>query len=95
MWTKFKIFFGKVGNFVMPFVKIFISSAGQIVGQVALDAVTQIAKDPGMLGSGGLAKRQAAFEKIKAELSAKGMVVATNVINAAIEAALIKIKEGE
>ena len=92
---KVKFFFTKIGSFLLPFVKIFVSSAGQILGSIALDVVKQIAADPSMIKAGGLAKRQAAFDLIVKDLKSKGLELSTSVINAAIEAAVQKAKEGE
>lgn len=90
---KMKLVFSSVWGFISPFVKIFVSSAGQILAGVALDVVKQIAADPSLVGSGNLDKRQAAFEKIKGELVARGLEASTSVINAAIEAAVQKLKD--
>ena len=96
---KVKFFFTKIGSSLLPFVKIFVSSAGQILGSIALDVVKQIAADPSMIKAGGLAKRQAAFDLIVKDLKGKGLElgvqVSTSMINAAIEAAVQKAKEGE
>lgn len=93
--AKIKLVLSKIWDFLEPFIKIFLSSTGQILAGVALDVVKQIAADPSMLGSGNLDKRQAAFERIKAELLNRGLEASTSVINAAIEAAVQKLKEEE
>lgn len=92
---KVKFFFTKIGSFLLPFVKIFLSSAGKILGDIALKTVLQIAADPSMVKAGGLEKRQAAFDAIVKELKSRGIELGTSVINAAIEAAVQKAKEGE
>ena len=93
---KFDALFGDVWDFLQPLFKLFMSQAGQILGNIALGVVMDIAKDPSMVGSGGLAKRQAAFDKIAAELKDKGLIVATSMINAAIETAVQHLeKKGE
>lgn len=91
MWEKVKLFFGAVGDFLKPIAKIFSTKAGNILKDVALDVVLQIAADPSLVKKGGLAKRQAAFEKIKAELKRRGLEeLKTSVVNMAIEAAYQK-----
>jgi len=92
-WIKLKMFFGNVGDFLMPFVKIFISQAGQILMNTALKVVMDIAKDPSLATD--QAKRDAAFQAIMADLKAKGITLGTSTINAAIEAAVQKIKESQ
>jgi hypothetical protein len=92
----FTAIWSDVWDFLAPLIKIFMSEAGQILGQIALGVVMDIAKDPSMVQAGGLAKRQAAFDKIVLELKDKGLIVAESMINAAIEASVQKIKaEGE
>lgn len=93
--ARIKLVFSSIWTFLEPFVKLFVSSAGQILSSVALDAVKMVAADPSMLKSGGLEKRQAAFNIIVASLKAKGIEASTSIINAAIEAAVQKVKGDE
>lgn len=88
---KIKLFFSSVGDFLTPFIKIFLSSAGQLLAEVSLDVVKKVAVDPKCLDSA--AKREAAFSQIKEQLSSKGIVLASSVIYAAIEAAVQRIKQ--
>jgi hypothetical protein len=89
---KFDALFGDVWDFLQPMFKLFMSQAGAMLGQIALGVVMDIAKDPSMVQSGGLAKRQAAFDKIAQELKDKGLIVAESMINAAIETAVQHVK---
>lgn len=92
----FTAIWSDVWTFLHPLIRVFMSEAGQILGQIALQTVMDIAKDPSMVKSEGLAKRQAAFEKITAQLKDKGIVIAESMVNAAIEAAVQKAKaDGE
>lgn len=89
---KIDAFFSDAWEFVAPLIRLFMSSAGQVLGQLALQAVMEIGKDPGMVGAGGLAKRQAAFDRIAQKAKEQGLVVAESMINAAIETAVQKAK---
>jgi len=46
-----------------------------------------------MKGASGADKRAAAFEIVKAKLASQGVEMAASVINSAIEAAVLKIRE--
>lgn len=89
-WEKMKIVFSGIWDFLAPFVKIFLSSAGVILAEVAMKAVTEIALT--MSDADGDAKRKEALKRIQAELIGRGIVLGVSVINAAIEAAVQKLK---
>ena len=89
---QFKLFFSSVWTFIEPFVEILLTSAGQILVTTAMDAVTQVAKDPSLLTSAD--KRSAAFALIIQNLEAQGIQLATSTINAALEASVVKMKAG-
>lgn len=88
---KFDTMFSGLWDFISPLIKVFLTETGNQLKDIALQVVMDIAKDPPMVNSGGLAKRQAAFDKIQSTLQARGLQVATSVINAAIEASVQKI----
>jgi|GEM_PF-2031093 len=94
---KLKLMFSKIWDFIAPFVKIFLSSAGQILGSVALQVVRNIAQDTTLVTDSD--KRSAAFDAIVVDLKGKGielgLQVTTSMINAAIEAAVQKLKAEE
>ena len=94
---RLKLVFSKIWEFLAPFVKIFLSSAGQILGSVALQAVRNIAQDTTLVTDSD--KRGAAFDAIVVDLKGKGielgLQVTTSMINAAIEAAVQKLKTEE
>ena len=90
-WEKMKVVFSDIWDFLAPFVKIFLSGAGMILAEVAMKAVTEIALTMG--DADGDTKRKEAFQRIQAELIAKGITLSVSVINAAIEAAVQKLKE--
>ena len=94
---RLKLVFSKIWDFIAPFVKIFLSSAGQILGAVALQVVRNIAQDTTLVTDSD--KRSAAFDAIVVDLKGKGielgLQVTTSMINAAIEAAVQKLKAEE
>ena len=89
-WEKMKIVFSNIWDFLAPFVKIFLSSAGVILAEVAIKTVTEIALTMG--DADGEAKRKEALSRIQVELIGKGIVLGVSVINSAIEMAVQKIK---
>jgi hypothetical protein len=92
-WEKTKIVFSQIWDFLAPFVKIFLSEAGQILAASAIKAVTSVAAT--MNDADGDTKRKAAFDLIKAELISQGVTLGTSMINAAIEAAVQKLKDSQ
>jgi hypothetical protein len=94
---KFDAVFTSVWDFLAPIVKIFMSKGGDILKDTAMAVCGEIAKDPSLLASGGLEKRQLAFDRITSDLKAKApdiaIGLASSVINLAIEAAVQKLKE--
>jgi hypothetical protein len=87
---KMKVVFSKMWDFLAPFVMIFLSGAGKALAASAMKAVAQVAADLSIISSDE--KRQAAFKAITQELAAQGIELGTSVINAAIEAAVAKLK---
>lgn len=87
---KLKAFFSAVADFLYPFIKMFLSSAGQAVLSSASKAVMAVAADPSLINSAE--KRQAAFDAITKDLAAQGIAAAVSTINGAIEAAVAKLK---
>lgn len=90
MWTWIKLAASSIGNFLLPFVKIFLSSLGPVVAKAAMAAVTTTAES--LKGATGAEKRDAAYKLIVDELKQQGVTVAESMINAAIEAAVQKLK---
>ena len=89
-WEKMKVVFSNIWEFLAPFVKIFLSSAGQILATVAMQAVLDV--QVSFSDADGDTKRKEAFERIKKELMARGIALASSVVYAAIEAAVAKLK---
>lgn len=91
---KLKLLFSSAWDFLVPFVRLFLSRAGQEVLPLALLAVRRMAETMGQ--ADGEAKRTAAFEQIKADAARKGLTVGvdvtTSLINAAIEVAVQSLK---
>lgn len=88
--TKLKFAFSKVWDFLLPFVRQFMSEAGALLAETALEVVTALQTE--MQGASGAEKRERAFALIQVKLTAKGIKIASSVIYAAIEAAVQKIK---
>jgi hypothetical protein len=89
MWLAIKLATSKVWAFLLPIIKIFMSSLGPILAAAAEEAVrtfftADMTNDE---------KRAAAFSKIMEDLSKQGIAVKASVINTAIEIALQKIKD--
>jgi hypothetical protein len=85
-----KVVFSNTWDFLAPFVKIFLSSAGVILAEIAIKTVTNIALT--MADADGDAKRKEAVKQIQAELISRGIVLGVSVVNSAIEAAVQRIK---
>ena len=87
----FKVFFGALGKFLIPFIKRFITETGIALADAAVEVVTMLASSE----MSGEDKRKEAFKLIFERLKAKGITVSSSLINAAIEAAVAKLKTEE
>jgi len=86
---KLKFVMSKMWTFLLPFIKILMSQAGPILANSAMKAV-------GLVATSSLSnedKRANAFQSIADDLKLHGIEAATSVINMAIEAAVVKMKE--
>lgn len=90
MWDKIKFFLSDTWIFLKPFVMQMLSDSGRVLARSALQAVTAVARN--MLGADNDAKRQAAFDMILQDMKTAGIDIATSTINAALEAAVVKLK---
>lgn len=88
---KIKFLLSNLWEFLRPFICQLMSQAGLILAQAAMTAVTAVATS--MAEADGAAKRQEAFGMIEDELKRAGVEMAASTINAAIEAAVVKLKE--
>lgn len=91
MWTYFKAVSSGAWDFILPFIKILLSSSGQILAQVAMDTVKQIAINNS--NAPGAQKKAIAFDVISNSLTTQGIALGASVINMAIESAVQKLKE--
>lgn len=91
MWEKMKILMSTVWEFLLPFFRQMMTESGQILANVAMNAVTAVAK--GELSDSD--KRTAAFNIIISQLEKQGIELGTSLINAAIEAAVQKLKSSQ
>ncbi len=89
-WNKIKFFMSEAWAFIKPFVTQLLTDSGQILARSAMSAVAAIAAD--MSAADGKTKRDAAFDMILGDLKAHGIELATSTINAALEAAVVKLK---
>ena len=92
MWEKLKIMGSSVWTFLLPFVRQMITQSGQILANVALQAV----RDAMARGGTGADKRMFAFDKIVEDLKKQGIEagkdIGISLINAAIEIAVQRVK---
>lgn len=95
MWVAIKLISSSIWSFVLPFIKLMLSQAGPILAAAALEAVKAVAANAS--GSTDAEKRNLAFDAIGRSLKTKGIEigvgVSTALVNAAIEAAVLKLKE--
>ena len=89
MFEKIKIVMSSIFNFLLPFVKMFLTASGKIVLELAMQAVKEMATTGMPSGE----KREEAFKLITVQLKDREIEVAAHVINSAIEAAYAKLKE--
>lgn len=89
IWEKIKAVTSSVWDFLQPIVKIFVTEAGKVLMQIAIDVVKSLATNRDMSGS---EKRDAAFKMISSELETKGIQVGVSITNLAIEMAYQKLK---
>lgn len=94
---KLKLVFSRMWDFLAPFVRVFLTSAGNILAASAIAAVKTMAQTMG--DADGNDKRKAAFDGIVTDLKRQGITlgvqVTTSMIYAAIEAAVQKLKAEE
>ena len=93
MFEKMKFILSQAWDFLAPFIRQMMTAAGPILMNAALTAVTQTTAS--MQTADGAAKRAAAFDMIKDDLEQQGLALATSTINAAIEAAVLKLKDSK
>lgn len=91
MLDRIKFFMSEIWTFLQPFVKQLMTNSGKALATIALNVVKDIANTMGE--ADGEAKRAAAVKQIKHQLAEAGLAIATSTINAALEAAVLKLKE--
>lgn len=90
MGEKIKFILSRAWDFLAPFIRLLLTQAGVLLMETAMEAVAAVQQT--MADSDGAAKREAAFQMIKGDLTKKGVDLAASVINLAIEAAVTKLK---
>ncbi len=92
--SRFKLLLSSLWTFLQPFIAIFLSEIGPALVKSATEAVKLAAAN--LAAEPGSVKRAAAYDMIVADLRAQGIQlgaqVTTNMINAAIEAAVAAFK---
>lgn len=92
--TRFKLLFSSLWAFLQPFVNVFLSEFGPVLAKSALAAVkitaANLATEPGAV------KRENAYAMIVSDLKRQGIQlgaqITSSMINAALEAAVQKLK---
>ena len=87
---KIKFIMSGLWTFLRPFIFQLMTQGGQLLAQVAMEAVTEV--EQSMRSADGAQKRAQAFDSIQSELKRSGVKIAASVVNAAIEAAVVAIK---
>jgi hypothetical protein len=91
---KLKFIFSAISEFLWPFIKIFLSKFGPILATAALDAVKLVAENYSKDSSSD--KQKTAHHLILQSLKSQGIAIGADItssmINAAIEAAVQKLK---
>jgi hypothetical protein len=77
--------------FLQPFIRVLLTQGGTLLIQASMQAVTAVAMD--MKDAPGAEKRSVAFDMIRKQLIDKGIDLATVEINAALEAAVLKLQK--
>jgi hypothetical protein len=90
-WEKLKLIASNAFDFILPFLKFLLTESGKILAEVALQAV----QDCEDLDLSNDDKRAEAFAKIFESLSLKGISLGKAIINLAIEAAVVKLKDSK
>lgn len=89
-----KLYLSKVWSFLRPFVVLFLTSVGQALAAAAVQAVATVGQT--YATADGEVKRREAFRLIEQDLRRQGIQigvqVTTSMINAALEAAVQKVK---
>lgn len=88
-WLKVKAFFSRVGDILIPFIKMFMSEMGPVILDIAKQVVVQVAKSE--LSSAE--KRDEAFTQIQARLENESIKAASHVVYSAIEVAVAGLKD--
>lgn len=88
-WLKVKAFFSRVGDIILPFIKMFMSEMGPVILDIAQQVVMQVATQ--QLSSSE--KRDEAYKQIMIKLEGKSIEAASHVVYSAIEVAVAKLKD--
>lgn len=89
---KLRFILSSLWSFLAPFIRQLMSDSGILLAQAAMSAVSAVAST--MNDASGEAKRNQAFNLILSDLTKLGIEMAASTINAAIEAAVVKLKAG-
>lgn len=84
------LFGGYLAGVLQPFLENIAKNGGQLLMDVAYDAVKAVQNDPSILSNSQ--KRDAALDIILNRMKNEGVAVATSAANGALEAMLAKLK---
>ena len=87
---KLKFLLSSAWEFLLPLIKVLMTDAGAVLSKAASDAVSIVAVT--CTDKTGAEKREIAFKSIVTTLAAAGIVLSKSFINAALEAAVVKLK---
>jgi hypothetical protein len=90
-WEKVKFTLSKIFELLLPFIKRMSSDVGMFALEMAIIYVPQVAYS--FKDAEGEEKRREVIRLIKEAAIAKGIAISDSIINAAIEAAVAKLKQ--
>jgi len=90
MWTYLKAVSSGIWDFILPFIKVLLTQAGQALAHTAMEVVKQVAIN--YSSAPGTEKKVIAFNLITDSLAKQGIQIGASMINASIEAAVQKLK---
>lgn len=97
MWEKMKLVASGIFDFCLPFLRQLAKDSGPILAKAALAAVKIVAEN--YRGASSSQKRDAALDIIRHDLKKQGIVIGidigTSLVNAAVEVAYQKLKNGQ
>jgi len=88
---KVKFLMSSIWEFLLPLIRVLMTNGGEVLAKAASDSVRIVAVT--CTDKTGAEKREVAFKMILATLTAAGITLSKTFVNAALEAAVVKMKE--